>query len=95
MITYLNLAIYDATIASWAWKQHYRRRRPSEHRLKTAIDTPNSPSYPSEHGAAAGAAVGVLGHVYPDKATELAERAAAHAASRVAAVLSTQATRGR
>ena len=85
VITYLNLAIYDATIASWAWKQHYRRRRPSEHRLKTAIDTPNSPSYPSEHGAAAGAAVGVLGHLYPDKATELAERAAAHAASRVAA----------
>ena len=85
VITYLNLAIYDATIASWAWKQRYRRRRPSDHRLKTAIDTPNSPSYPSEHGAAAGAAVGVLSHLYPDKATELAERAAAHAASRVAA----------
>ena len=85
VITYLNLAIYDATIAAWAWKQHYRRQRPDEHRLKTAIDTPDSPSYPSEHGAAAGAAVGVLGHLYPDKATELAERAAEHAASRVAA----------
>ena len=84
-VTYLNLAIYDATIASWAWKQHYQRRRPRDHRLKPAIDTPNSPSYPSEHGAAAGAAVGVLGHLYPDKATELAERAAEHAASRVAA----------
>ena len=84
-ITYLNLAIYDATIAAWAWKQHYRRRRPSDHRLKTAIDTPNSPSYPSEHGAAAGAAVGVLSHLYPDQAAQLAERAAAHAASRVAA----------
>ena len=54
VITYLNLAIYDATIASWAWKQRYRRRRPSDHRLKTAIDTPNSPSYPSEHGAGRG-----------------------------------------
>jgi membrane-associated phospholipid phosphatase len=83
--TYLNLAIYDATIAAWAWKQHYRRRRPRDHRLKTAIDTPNSPSYPSEHGAAAGAAVGVLSHLYPDQAAQLAERAAAHAASRVAA----------
>ena len=28
VITYLNLAIYDATIAAWAWKQHYRRQRP-------------------------------------------------------------------
>ena len=83
--TYLNLAIYDATIAAWAWKQHYRRQRPRDHRLKTAIDTPNSPSYPSEHGAAAGAAVGVLSHLYPDQAAQLAERAAAHAASRVAA----------
>jgi membrane-associated phospholipid phosphatase len=83
--TYLNLAIYDATIAAWAWKHHYRRQRPRDPRLRTAIDTPDSPSYPSEHGAAAGAAVGVLSHLYPGKAAELAERAAAHAASRVAA----------
>ena len=85
VVTYLNLAIYDATIASWAWKQHYRRRRPSGRRLAAAIDTPDSPSYPSEHGAAAGASVGVLSHLYPDQASRLAERAAAHAASRVAA----------
>ena len=85
VVTYLNLAIYDATIASWAWKQHYRRQRPSQHRLETAIETPDSPSYPSEHGAAAGAAVGVLSHFYPKKAAELVEKAEAHAASRVAA----------
>ncbi|WP_172826016.1 phosphatase PAP2 family protein [Friedmanniella luteola] len=85
VVTYLNLAIYDATIAAWAWKQHYRRQRPSGERLRTAVDTPRSPSYPSEHGAAAGAAVGVLSHFYPDQAAALAERAAEHAASRVAA----------
>jgi membrane-associated phospholipid phosphatase len=85
VITYLNLAIYDATIASWAWKQRFRRRRPSGRRITAAIDAPHSPSYPSEHGAAAGAAVGVLSHFYPDQASALAERAAAHAASRVAA----------
>lgn len=85
VVTYLNLAIYDATIASWAWKQHYRRRRPGGPGLDTAIDTPDSPSYPSEHGAAAGAAVGVLGHLYPDQAADLAAKAREHAASRVAA----------
>ena len=83
--TYLNLAIYDATIAAWAWKQHYRRRRPSDYRLTPVVDVPDSPSYPSEHGAAAGAAVGVLAHLYPDRAAELAEQAAAHSAARVAA----------
>lgn len=59
VITYLKLAIYDATIASWAWMQRFRRRRPSEHRLKTAIETPNNPSYPSdfEAGYALGKAV--------------------------------------
>lgn len=85
VVTYLNLAIYDATIAAWAWKQRYRRQRPRGDRWRAAIDTPRSPSYPSEHGAAAGAAVGVLSHLYPDRAAELAERAAEHAASRVAA----------
>jgi len=85
VVAYLNVAIYDATIAACAWKQEYRRRRPSPHRVEAAIDIPNSPSYPSEHGAAAGAAVGVLSHLYPDKAAELAEKAAAHAAARLAA----------
>ena len=85
VVTYLNLAIYDATIATWAWKQEYRRRRPSARRVEAAIDTPDSPSYPSEHGAAAGAAVGVLSHLYPDQAAGLAEKATAHAAARVAA----------
>lgn len=85
VMTYLSLAIYDATIATWAWKQHYRRPRPDRHRVRTAIATPDSPSYPSEHGAAAGAAVGVLSHFYPDRAAELKAKAKAHAASRVAA----------
>ena len=85
VMTYLSLAIYDATIATWAWKQHYRRPRPDPHRVRTAIETPDSPSYPSEHGAAAGAAVGVLSHFYPDRAADLKAKAKAHAASRVAA----------
>ena len=43
------------------------------------------PVVPSEHGAAAGAAVGVLGHFYPKQASRAARARAAHAAARVAA----------
>lgn len=87
MSAYLNLAIYDATIATWAAKQAYRRARPADKGkpLPGALSVPDSPSYPSEHGAAAGAAVGVLSHLFPDKAAELAARAKEHAAARVAA----------
>ncbi len=68
--TYVALAMYDATIAAWESKYFYNRRRPSEwdHNLPTAVAVPNSPSYPSEHSAAAYAAATVLAHFLPAEA---------------------------
>jgi membrane-associated phospholipid phosphatase len=68
--TYVALAMYDATIATWESKYHYDRPRPSEldHKLPTAVDVPNSPSYPSEHAAAAQAAASVLAFMLPAEA---------------------------
>jgi membrane-associated phospholipid phosphatase len=68
--TYVALAMYDATIATWESKYHYNRPRPSEfdNRLPTAVAVPNSPSYPSEHAAAAQAAATVLAHFLPAEA---------------------------
>ena len=62
--------MYDATIAAWESKYYYNRPRPSEmdHKLPTAVDVPNSPSYPSEHAAAAQAAATVLAYFLPDEA---------------------------
>jgi len=62
--TYLTMAIYDATIATWESKYFYNRPRPSavDATLPTALPTPRSPSYPSEHAAAAGAAATVLAY---------------------------------
>ena len=67
---YVALAMYDATIATWESKYYYNRPRPSEldHRLPTALPVPNSPSYPSEHAAAAQAAATVLAHFLPAEA---------------------------
>jgi membrane-associated phospholipid phosphatase len=61
---YVALAMYDATIAAWESKYFYNRQRPSELDIKlpTAVAVPNSPSYPSEHSAAAQAAATVLAH---------------------------------
>ncbi|MGE5109797.1 MAG: vanadium-dependent haloperoxidase [Acidobacteriaceae bacterium] len=68
--TYVALAMYDATIAAWESKYYYNRQRPSEfdHKLQAAVEVPNSPSYPSEHAAAAFAAATVLAHFLPAEA---------------------------
>src|SRR6266699_3420591 len=51
-------------------KYVYNRQRPIErdHRLPTALPVPNSPSYPSEHAAAAQAAATVLAYFLPAEA---------------------------
>lgn len=50
-------------------------RRPSEldRRLPTALPVPNSPSYPSEHAAAAQAAATVLAYFLPAEAQSFQE----------------------
>jgi len=77
---YVAQAMYDATIAAWESKYYYNRARPSEvdHKLPTAVSVPNSPSYPSEHAAAAQAAASVLAALLPAEAQSfqtLAEQA--------------------
>src|SRR5690348_2786 len=58
LMAYVNVAIYDATIAVWDSKYAYNRGRPSDldASLATVIPNPESPSYPSEYAATAGAA---------------------------------------
>jgi membrane-associated phospholipid phosphatase len=81
------VAIYDAIIATWHWKYVYRRRRPGQvdRHLSTAVATPNSPSYPSEHAAAGRAAAEVLAYLYPADANACRTRASDAAQSRVEA----------
>ena len=87
MLALLNVAIYDATVAAWHGKYKYNRRRPAEveAKLTPAVPAPESPSYPSEHAVAAGAASAVLSHLFPDRANFLAEKAEACVNSRLLA----------
>jgi membrane-associated phospholipid phosphatase len=78
---YISMAMYDATIAAWESKYFYNRKRPSEadSRIKSKVNVPDSPSYPSDYAATAGAAATVLGYFFPNEAQmfqELAEEAA-------------------
>ena len=80
LYTYVAMAMYDATIATWDSKYAYNRPRPSDldATLKTRLPTPHSPSYPSEHAATAAAAAAVLSYLLPNETADfqiLAEEA--------------------
>lgn len=83
----LNTAIYDAMVTAWDAKYTYNRPRPSEAdaTLIMLVATPRSPSYPSEHAVAAGAAAAVLAYLYPDDAKMFNDLADEAAQSRVLA----------
>src|SRR6266849_990746 len=64
----LSVAIYDATVAAWDSKYAYNRPRPNaaDKTINPLVAVPNSPSYPSEHAVAAGAASVVLAYLFPN-----------------------------
>src|SRR5262245_11629636 len=67
ILSYVHVAIYDAMVSAWRLKYLHKRIRPSalNSSLTTVLPNPNSPSYPSEHAVAAGAASAVLGYFFP------------------------------
>ena len=83
----VHVAIYDAMVAAWDSKYAYNRPRPSrlDKDLTTVIPNPHSPSYPSEHAVAAGAASAVLAYLFPTDAPEILAQADAAGKSRLLA----------
>jgi len=79
--------MHDAMIATWDAKYAYNRPRPTEFdsSITAAVAVPRSPSYPSEHAAAAGAAAAMLGFLFPTDAGEFERMAQEAAESRVQA----------
>jgi membrane-associated phospholipid phosphatase len=87
ILALLHVAINDAMIATWDGKYMYNRRHPREldADLSVVVANPRSPSYPSEHAAAAGAAAEVLSYVFPDRAPLFAKYAEEATRSRLLA----------
>jgi membrane-associated phospholipid phosphatase len=80
-------AISDATVAAWDSKYTYNRPHPSglDAAVSPVVAVPQSPSYPSEHAATAGAAAAVLEYLFPDQAATFSDMANQAASSRVMA----------
>jgi membrane-associated phospholipid phosphatase len=83
--SWINLAIYDATILAWKEKVKYKRARPSDldRSLKPLVKTPVSYSYPCEHTVTAAAAATVLAYFFPEKADSIILMAHVASQSRV------------
>jgi membrane-associated phospholipid phosphatase len=83
----VSVALYDSMIAAWDSKYAFNRPRPSatDPTILPHVSTIDSPSYPSEHAVAAGAAAAVLSYLYPDSAATFQSMAQEAAQSRVTA----------
>ncbi|WP_332773582.1 phosphatase PAP2 family protein [Phenylobacterium sp.] len=83
----VHVAMYDAVVAAWKAKAEYKRSAPKarEGSLSPLLADDGIPSYPSEHAAVSAAAVAALSHLFPEKAAELAEKAAKANETRLAA----------
>jgi membrane-associated phospholipid phosphatase len=84
----LHVTLYDATVAAWDAKYRFKRPAPARAsnrvRALTAID--GTPSYPSEHAAAAAAAAMILTYAFPlDDTAAFTRRAREAAESRIVA----------
>ncbi len=86
-MTWMNMAIYDATVAAMDIKQQTSRKRPFEidKSIKTVVAAPATYSYPCEHAVTAGAASTVLAYFFPEIADSLLTLGKGAAESRVAA----------
>jgi membrane-associated phospholipid phosphatase len=83
--SWMNIAIYDATILAWKEKVKYKRGRPKvlDASLKPVITGPVNFSYPCEHSVTASAAANVLAYFFPEKRDSILQMAHAASQSRV------------
>jgi len=70
VLALVNVAIADAMVATWDAKHVHQRARPDEvdPSLTTVVAATASPSYPSEHAAAAAAPSTVLAYLHHEDA---------------------------
>ena len=83
--SWINIAIYDATLLAWKEKIKYKRNRPTglDHSLKTVVNTPATYSYPCEHSVTAAAAATMIAYFFPEKADSVLQMARAASQSRI------------
>jgi membrane-associated phospholipid phosphatase len=83
----IHAAIHDAVVSALANKKSYARERPFsvDPQINAVLSVPGSGSYPSDFGAAAGAASELLAYLFPADADRFRKLAMEAAQSRVIA----------
>jgi membrane-associated phospholipid phosphatase len=83
--SWVNIAIYDATLTAWKAKYEYNRKRPfqTDVTIMPLVTPPTSPSYPCEHTVTAAAAATVLAYFFPEKADSILNLGKESAQSRI------------
>jgi PAP2 superfamily len=82
---YVSAAQYDALVAAWHYKKLYNRAAPYKVDATINVLVPQSdlPSYPSEDGVVAGAAVEVLKLLFPGDQDFIQQKAEEHKRARI------------
>ncbi|RYU93177.1 phosphatase PAP2 family protein [Emticicia agri] len=85
--SWVNLAIYDATVLAWKEKLKYKRKRPHEIDASVVplVNAPATYAYPCEHSVTASAAAHVLAYFFPKKADSIMQLARTAMQSRIEA----------
>lgn len=83
--SWMNIAIYDATILAWKEKVKYKRTRThlADPTLKPVVNAPLTYSFPCEHSVTAAAAANVLAYFFPEKKDSIMQMARSASQSRV------------
>jgi membrane-associated phospholipid phosphatase len=83
--SWMNIAIYDATVLAWKEKIKHKRKRPAEvdPSLKPMVQSPATFSFPCEHTVTAAAAATVLIYFFPEKKDSILAMARAASQSRI------------
>jgi membrane-associated phospholipid phosphatase len=84
-LAYLDVAQYDALVATWSYKYKYKRSAPSkvDATIRVALPTSSLPSYPSEDAVVAAASYTVLKAMFPGEGPFLDAKLAEHQNSRL------------
>ncbi len=82
---YLSAAQYDALVAAWHYKKLYNRAAPykTDAGISLLIPASELPSYPSEDGVVAGAAVELLKLLFPGDQDYIQQKANEHKTARI------------
>ncbi|MCW3086627.1 MAG: phosphatase family protein [Sediminibacterium sp.] len=83
--SWMNIAIYDATILAWKEKIKSKRKRPQalDAGVVPVIAGPRTYAYPCEHSVTAAAAAHVLAYFFPEKADSILQLAKTASQSRI------------